>query len=56
MSKLFKKLNEQIEINKIKKVQLTESEKVELIKECKFGDNLKYLNESLITKNKKQED
>lgn len=54
--KLFNRLNEQIEVNKIKSTPITESERSATITGLMFGNRLKTLNEAVNTKKVKQED
>ena len=46
-SKLFKKLNEQIELNQIKNVEITESDKKIAEEKIVFGDCLKQIQENI---------
>lgn len=46
-SKLFKKLNEQIELNQIKNVEITESDKKIAEEKIIFGDTLKQIQENV---------
>ena len=46
-SKLFKKLNEQIELNQIKNVEITESDKKIAEEKIIFGDSLKQIQENV---------
>ena len=54
--KLFNRLNEQIDVNKIKSTPITESERSATITGLMFGNRLKTLNEAVNTKKVKQED
>ena len=46
-SKLFKKLNEQVELNQIKNVEITESDKKIAEEKIVFGDTLKQIQENV---------
>ena len=46
-SKLFKKLNEQVELNQIKNVEITESDKKIAEEKVVFGDSLKQIQENV---------
>lgn len=46
-SKLFKKLNEQVELNQIKNVEITESDKKIAEEKIVFGDSLKQIQENV---------
>ena len=46
-SKLFKKLNEQVELNQIKNIEITESDKKIAEEKIVFGDSLKQIQENV---------
>lgn len=46
-SKLFKKLNEQVELNQIKNIEITESDKKTAEEKIVFGDSLKQIQENV---------